>query len=80
MIVLRLLLIRHKLYKYFTDNKPDLNGYDISFAFFKMICSDYLLKATSRSIRQLDGSGTIDFYRVSSQGIVTETDSLGEPF
>lgn len=62
------------------NNKPELKDPDISFAFFKMIGSDYLFKATSISIRQQGGSGTIGFYRVSPQGIVTETDPSGNPY
>ncbi|RBS60147.1 hypothetical protein EB33_00645 [Enterococcus faecium] len=62
------------------NNKPELKDPDISFAFFKMIGSDYLFKSTSISIRQQGGSGTIGFYRVSPQGIVTETDPSGNPY
>ena len=62
------------------DNKPELNDPDISFAFFEMIGSDDLFKTTSLSIRKKDSSGSIGFYRVSPSGLVTETDSLGEPF
>ncbi|MFB8506803.1 hypothetical protein ACFC4I_13980 [Enterococcus durans] len=61
-------------------SKPELKDPDISFAFFKMIESDYLFKATSISIRQQGGSGTLGFYRVSPQGTVTETDPSGNPY
>ena len=61
-------------------SKPELKDPDISFSFFKMIESDYLFKATSISIRQQGGSGTLGFYRVSSQGTVTETDPSGTPY
>lgn len=61
-------------------SKPELKDPDISFAFFKMIESDYLFKATSISIRQQGGSGTLGFYRVSPQGTVTETDPPGNPY
>ena len=61
-------------------SKPERKDPDISFAFFKMIESDYLFKATSISIRQQGGSGTLGFYRVSPQGTVTETDPSGNPY
>lgn len=61
-------------------SKPELKDPDISFAFFKMIESDYLFKATSISIRQQGGSGTLGFYRISLQGTVTETDPSGNPY
>lgn len=61
-------------------SKPELKDPDISFAFFKMIESDYLFKATSISIRQQGGSGTLGFYRVSPQGSVTEADPSGNPY
>lgn len=61
-------------------DKPELKNPDINFAFFKMIGSDYLFKATSISIRQQGGSGTIGFYRISPQGTVTETDPSGNPY
>jgi DNA mismatch repair ATPase MutL len=62
------------------DNKPELNDPDITFAFFGMVGSDYLFKATSISIRQQGGSGTLGFYRVTPQGTATPTDSLGNPY
>ena len=53
---------------------------DIGFTPFDKVGDDYLFKAQSLSILAQGGTGTIGFYRVSPQGVVTETDPAGNPY
>lgn len=58
---------------------PELQNDDIVVTFYQMVDSDYLFNAQSKSILRQGGSGSIGFYRVSKQGVVTITDAYGNP-
>ncbi|EPH98715.1 hypothetical protein D920_01479 [Enterococcus faecalis 13-SD-W-01] len=61
------------------NNTPELQNEDIVMKFYRMVGSDYLFAAYSKSILEQGGSGTVGFYRVSPQGAIILTDAYGNP-
>ncbi len=59
------------------SDSPELQNEDIVIAFHEMIESDYLFNAQSQSILEQGGSGSVGFYRVSKEGMITLTDAKG---
>ena len=59
------------------SDSPELQNEDIVVTFYKMIESDYLFPAQSKSILEQGGSGSVGFYRVSKEGTITITDAYG---
>ncbi|MFP1646984.1 hypothetical protein [Enterococcus mundtii] len=59
------------------SDSPELQNEDIVVTFYKMIESDYLFHAQSKSILEQGGSGSVGFYRVSKEGTITITDAYG---
>lgn len=66
--------------QYLINHTSELQNEDIVVTFYKMIDSDYLFSAKSKSIQNQGGSGSVGFYRVSPQGVITNTDAYGTPF
>lgn len=58
-------------------NSSELQNEDIVVTFYKMVESDYLFNAQSKSILKQGGSGSVGFYRVSKEGMITITDAFG---
>ncbi|WP_165006027.1 MULTISPECIES: hypothetical protein [unclassified Enterococcus] len=69
-----------QMLQYLIDHTPELQNEDIMVSFYEMVGPDYLFSATSQSIKNQGGSGSVGFYRVSPEGTITLTDAYGNPF
>lgn len=66
------------LKEYFTSKGFSNDG--AGFVPIEKVGEDYVIKLVDLSMVEQGGSGSAGFYRVSPQGVVTETDSSGNPY
>ncbi|WP_159723346.1 hypothetical protein [Enterococcus sp. CSURQ0835] len=57
--------------------QPETANDDIVLRFYQMIGSDYLFDAESKQLAQHGGTGSVGFYRVSTDGSVRVTNAYG---
>ncbi|EME7220590.1 MULTISPECIES: hypothetical protein [Enterococcus] len=60
-------------------HRSELQSEDIVTSFYQKIDKDYLFTTSSKQTRAQGGSGSVGFYRVSPDGVISITDAYGTP-
>lgn len=61
-------------------HRSELQSEDIVTSFYQKIDKDYLFTTSSKQTRAQGGSGSVGFYRVSPDGVISITDAYGTLF